>query len=92
MVTKRIWENNNMLQNFRIFWPFLYLLPPTGTNLDLSCIQQSDAALFYEIYAKFNFDAKHLKKGLNKEWWNFRCPFLLQKILFLSLSDIALFS
>ena len=55
-----------MLENFIIFWPFLYFLPLSGTNLDLSYIQQSDAALFCENYAKFNFDAKHLKKGLTK--------------------------
>ena len=29
-------------------------------------IQQSDAALFCEIYENFYFDAKHLEKGLNR--------------------------
>ena len=43
-------------------------LPDAGPNLDLLCIQQSDAAPFYENYAKLYFDAKHLGKGLNKGW------------------------
>ena len=29
-------------------------------------IQQSDAALFCEIYENFYFDAKHLENGLNR--------------------------
>ena len=34
----------------------------------LLCIQQLDAALFFENYAKFYFDAKHLQKRLNRGW------------------------
>ena len=30
------------------------------------CVRQSDAAPFCENYAKLYFDAKHLKKGLNR--------------------------
>ena len=43
-------------------------LPDAGPNLDLLCIQQSDAAPFYENDAKLYFDVKHLGKGLNKGW------------------------
>ena len=39
-----------------------------GPNLDLLCIRQSDAAPFFENYAKLYFDAKHLEKGLNSGW------------------------
>ena len=39
-----------------------------GPNLDLLCVRQSDATPFCENYAKLYFDAKHLEKGLNKEW------------------------
>ena len=35
---------------------------------DLSARRQSDAAHFCENCAKFYFDAKYLKKGLNREW------------------------
>ena len=35
-------------------------------NLDLLCAWQSDAAPFCENYAKLDFDAKHLEKGLNR--------------------------
>ena len=35
-----------------------------GPSVNLLCIQQSDAALFCENYAKFYFNAKHLEKGL----------------------------
>ena len=41
---------------------------PSGPNLDLSCVQHSGAAPFCENYAKFYFDVKHLKKGLNWGW------------------------
>ena len=41
---------------------------PSGPNLDLLCIWQSNAAPFCEIYAKLYFDAKHLEKELNREW------------------------
>ena len=37
-----------------------------GSNLDLLCIWQLNAALFCENYAKPYFDAKHLEKRLNK--------------------------
>ena len=44
----------------------------TGPNVDLLCVWQSDAAPFRENYAKLYFDVKHLEKGLNRGWWNFR--------------------
>ena len=47
---------------------------PSGPNLDLLCVQQSGAAPFCENYAKLYFDAKHLEKGLNREWWSFWFP------------------
>ena len=37
----------------------------------LLCLQQSDATLLCENYAKLYFDAKHLEKGLNRRWWKF---------------------
>ena len=40
----------------------------TDPNLDLLCIWESDTGHFCEIYAKLYFDAKHLEKGLNREW------------------------
>ena len=36
-----------------------------GPNLDLFCVQQSNAAPFCKNYAKLYFDAKPLEKGLN---------------------------
>ena len=48
---------------------------PTGPNLDLLCIQLSNAAPFCKNYAKLYFDAKHLEKGLNRGWRNFWGPF-----------------
>ena len=39
-----------------------------GPNLDLLCVQQSDAVPFYENYAKLNFDATHLENRLNRMW------------------------
>ena len=41
---------------------------PSGPNLDLLCVQQSDAAHFRENYLKLYFDAEHLEKGLNRGW------------------------
>ena len=41
-------------------------IPFSGPNLDLLCIQQSDAVPFCENYVKLYFDAKHLEKGLNR--------------------------
>ena len=41
---------------------------PSGPKLDLLCVQQSGAALFFENYVKLYFDAKHLEKGLNRVW------------------------
>ena len=41
---------------------------PSGPNLDLLCVQQSGAGLFYEDYAKLYFNAKLLEKGLNRGW------------------------
>ena len=38
------------------------LIALPGSNLDLSCVRQSGAALFFENYAKVYFDAKHLEK------------------------------
>ena len=38
----------------------------SGSNLDLLCVWQSDAAL-----ALIYFDAKHLEKGFNGEWETF---------------------
>ena len=46
-----------------------------GPNLDLLCVWQSDAAPFCVNHTKLYFDAKHLKKGLNRGWRNFWCPF-----------------
>ena len=48
---------------------------PSGPNLDLFCVQQLGASTFCESYVKFYFDAKHLEKGANREWWNFWFPF-----------------
>ena len=42
-------------------------LGPSGPNLYLLCVWQSDAAPFSKNYAKLCFDAKHLEKGLNIE-------------------------
>ena len=53
-----------------------------GPNLDLLCIQQSDAAPFCEDYAKLYFDAKHSEKGLDTGWLNFWCPFFQKSTLF----------
>ena len=39
-----------------------------GPNLDLLCVQHSDAALFCGNYTKLYFDAKHLEKGSNRGW------------------------
>ena len=39
-----------------------------GPNLDLLCIQQFDAAPFFENYAELYFDTKHLQKVLNGGW------------------------
>ena len=47
-----------------------------GTNLDLFCVRESDAAPFCKIYTKFYVEAKHLEKELNREWWDFWCPFV----------------
>ena len=41
------------------------LLNTTGPNLDKNSVQLSYPALFYEHYAKHQFDAKHLEIGLN---------------------------
>ena len=41
---------------------------PSGPNLDLLCVQQSDTASFSENYEKLYFDAKHFKKRLNRGW------------------------
>ena len=41
---------------------------PSGPNLNLLCVQQSDAAHFRENYLKLYFDAEHLEKGLNRGW------------------------
>ena len=40
-----------------------------GPNLGLSCIQQFDAAPFFENYAELYFDTKHLRKVLNWGCW-----------------------
>ena len=40
----------------------------TGPNLDLLCVQQLDAAPFYENCTKHYFAAKHLEKGLDRGW------------------------
>ena len=40
----------------------------TGPNLDLLCVQQSEAASFCENYEKLYFNAKHLEKGLSRGW------------------------
>lgn len=38
----------------------------SGPNLDLFCVRQLDAALFYENYAELHFDAKSLEKGFKR--------------------------
>ena len=43
------------------------------------CIQHSGAAPFWENYAKFYFDAKHLEKRLNKGVVKFLVPFFSKK-------------
>ena len=43
------------------------------------CIQHSSAAPFWENYAKFYFDAKHLEKRLNKGVVKFLVPFFSKK-------------
>ena len=44
----------------------LELIPMTGHILDLYCVRLSNAAPFWENYAKLYFDAKHSEKGLNR--------------------------
>ena len=39
---------------------------PSGSNLDLSCVQQLDASPFCKNYAKLYFDLKHLEKRWNR--------------------------
>ena len=41
---------------------------PLDPNLNFFCVQQSGAAVIRENYAKPYFDAKNLKKGLNRGW------------------------
>ena len=53
-------------------------------NLDLLCARQSDTAPFCENYAKLYFDAKYLKKGLNRDWVDFWYHFFFKKIPFLA--------
>ena len=50
----------------------------SGPNLDLLCVRQSDTSPFFENYAKLYLDAKHLEKGLNRDW-NFWCLFFQKK-------------
>ena len=59
-------------------------------NLHLLCIQQSDINPFCENYAKLCFDAKHLDKGLDREWWHFLCLFFFPKRALLPTLDAAL--
>ena len=56
----------------------------TGPNLDLLCVQQSNAAPFCENYAKLYFDVKHLEKGLNRWCETFDVFFFLKKKTFLA--------
>ena len=43
----------------------ILFITTSGSNLDLVCVRQSDAApLFCEDYAKLYFNAKHLKKEI----------------------------
>ena len=49
----------------KIFYKNHNLLKTTGPNLDKNSVQLSYPALFYEHYAKHQFDAKHLEIGLN---------------------------
>ena len=51
----------------------------SGINLDLLCVRQSGADLFYENYAKLYFDAKHLEMRLNRVWWDIWLPFFQKK-------------
>ena len=51
-----------------------------GPNLDLSCIQLSDTAPFFENYAKLYFDVKYLEKGLNRGGEIFGAFFLFKKM------------
>ena len=55
----------------------------TASNLDLLCIRRSYDTYLCENYAELSFDAEHLEKGLNREWWNFWCPFFFKKVLVL---------
>ena len=55
----------------------------TASNLDLLCIRRSYDTYLCENYAELYFDAEHLEKGLNREWWNFWCPFFFKKVLVL---------
>ena len=50
-----------------------------GSNLDLLCVWQLDAALFCENYSKLYFDAKHLEKRLNRGVVKFLVLFFFQK-------------
>ena len=45
------------------------LMLPGGHILDLYRIRLSNAAPFCENYTKLYFNAKQLKKGLNREGW-----------------------
>ena len=45
-----------------------FIIILAGLNLDLLCVQQSDAALFCKNYANLYYDTKLLEKGLNRGW------------------------
>ena len=58
----------------------------TGHILDLDCVRLSSAAPFWKSYAKLYFGAKHLQKGLSREWVKCLGPFFHKKVS--SLADI----
>ena len=58
-------------------WPWQYVKWAQSRLCTL--LLQSGAASFCENYAKLYLDAKHLEKGLNGVWWDFRFAFFQKK-------------
>ena len=83
-----------------IFWIYFFkvgeimllkygnLMLPAGHILDLYCAWLWNVAPFLKNYAKLYFDAKHLKKGLNRV--KFLVPFFQKKCSFWPILNTAL--
>ena len=68
------------------FWTSL------GDIVDLYCVLLSNAASFWENYAKLYFDSKHLEKGLNKGgrvWGEFFGALFSKKVPFLAKMELC---